>query len=229
MISRNKFVKVTSAAILSVAFLIAQVSDLYAWGPGPRESRPRGREPQPKRSSDHHNYYTPHYMSCGRESHELPRGYMRLIFAGLEYFYWEGMFYRMMSNRYVVVPAPVGAVVTAIPQGSQPVMVDGVAYYNINGVTYMFTPSGYKVVPQPKTIIIKNYNTVSENTQPAVPQAVPAPSACTEDQFTVNIPNTQGSYTPVVLKKSGTGFVGPQGEYYHEFPKVEQLMLMYGQ
>ncbi|HPM42958.1 MAG TPA: DUF6515 family protein, partial [Candidatus Omnitrophota bacterium] len=189
MICKNKFARVTSAAVLSAA-LIAQVSDLYAWGPGPREARPRGREPQPKRSSYHHNYYTPHYMSCGREMSELPRGYLRVIIAGLEYFYWEGMFYRMMANRYVVVPAPVGAVVTAIPQGPQPVIVDGVPYYNINGVTYMFTPSGYKVVPQPKTIIIKNYNNNPIIASQAVAPQVPAATSIgAQDQFTVNIPN----------------------------------------
>ena len=46
--------------------------------------------------------------------------------------------------------------------------------------------------------------------------------------YTVNIPNAVGGHTPVKLKKSGDGFIGPQGEYYSEFPSVEQLKLMYG-
>ena len=54
------------------------------------------------------------------------------------------------------------------------------------------------------------------------------PETQAQDIFTVNIPNTRGGYTPVALKRSGSGFIGPQGEYYTEFPKVEQLKVMYG-
>jgi len=46
--------------------------------------------------------------------------------------------------------------------------------------------------------------------------------------FTVNIPNAQGGYTAVVIQQSGTGYVGPQGEYYPQFPSVAQLQAMYG-
>jgi hypothetical protein len=54
-----------------------------------------------------------------------------------------------------------------------------------------------------------------------------APAAA-PGEFTINIPNNHGGYTAVVLKKSGTGYVGPQGEFYPEFPKVFQLKMMYG-
>ena len=47
-------------------------------------------------------------------------------------------------------------------------------------------------------------------------------------QFIVNIPNTQGGFNSVVIKKAGEGFIGPQGEYYPEFPKVFQLQMKYG-
>lgn len=46
--------------------------------------------------------------------------------------------------------------------------------------------------------------------------------------FTVNVPNNQGSYTAVVIQQSGSGYVGPQGEYYPQFPTVSQLQTMYG-
>jgi hypothetical protein len=154
---------------------------------------------------------------------DMPNGYLRLIMGGLEYFYWEGMFYRMTADRYIVVPAPVGAVVTAIPRGSQPVIIDGVPYFNINGVTYMYTSQGYQVVPQPKTIIIKNY--VSE--EKVLTAAKGTTASNSEDSFTVNIPNSKGDYTAVTLKRSGNGFAGPQGEYYTEFPRIEQLKVMY--
>ena len=49
----------------------------------------------------------------------------------------------------------------------------------------------------------------------------------TQDSFTVHVPNENGGYTPVEIKRSGEGFVGPQGEYYPKFPKVDQLKIMY--
>jgi hypothetical protein len=48
------------------------------------------------------------------------------------------------------------------------------------------------------------------------------------DTVTVNVPNSSGGYTAVVLKRSGNGFVGPQGEYYDQVPTTEQLQAMYG-
>jgi hypothetical protein len=61
-------------------------------------------------------------------------------------------------------------------------------------------------------------------------QVTPAPAAVGDqlNEITVNIPNDHGGYTPVVIKRSGQGFIGPQGEFYPEFPKVTQLKVMYG-
>jgi len=52
----------------------------------------------------------------------------------------------------------------------------------------------------------------------------PVPS----NDLIVNIPNRYGGFTAVVIKRSGYGFVGPQGEYYPEFPKIFQLEIKYG-
>jgi hypothetical protein len=57
---------------------------------------------------------------------------------------------------------------------------------------------------------------------------VPAPPAAQLDEFTVNIPNGHGGYTAVLIKRSGNGFTGPQGEFYPEFPTVSQLKIIYG-
>ena len=65
-----------------------------------------------------------------------------------------------------------------------------------------------------------------------VGQSVPAaPPAVTYsgDSATVNVPNSRGGYTAVVLKRSGNGYVGPQGEYYAQIPSTEKLQAMYGQ
>jgi hypothetical protein len=60
----------------------------------------------------------------------------------------------------------------------------------------------------------------------------PAPSVPSTvysgDTVTVNVPNNSGGYTSVLLKRSGNGYVGPQGEYYDQIPSTEQLQAMYG-
>jgi hypothetical protein len=193
-------------------FLLTQSTFVYAWH-GDGWGRP--------------SYHFHHY---GYYRDVLPFAAATLLIAGADYYYWEGEYYRRTADRYIVVPAPVGAVVTTIPAGYQPVVIDGVTYYIVNGVTYMYTPNGYQVVPQPQTIVIQNNDTVAP--APTVVQTVPnvqstMASSNAMNAFTVNIPNSKGGYTAVVLKRSGAGFIGPQGEYYTEFPRLEQLKVMY--
>ena len=40
---------------------------------------------------------------------------------------------------------------------------------------------------------------------------------------TVNVANSNGSITPVTLRKQGVGYLGPKGEYYNSLPTSEQL------
>ncbi len=44
----------------------------------------------------------------------------------------------------------------------------------------------------------------------------------------VNVKNSNGSYTPVVIRKVGNQFVGPRGEYYSAMPTEDQLKAPYG-
>ena len=54
-------------------------------------------------------------------------------------------------------------------------------------------------------------------------------SETTTSPYTVNIPHNGGKgYVPVVLTKTTNGFLGPQGEFYAQFPTVAHLQLMYG-
>ena len=151
-----------------------------------------------------------------------------MFVGGLEYWYWEGMFYRWAADRYVVAPGPIGAVVTAIPPGAQTIVVNGVPYYTINNVTYMSSPYGYQVVPQPTIVqAAPQPNVVIVPNAAAEPAAQGTSPTNAQDAFTVNIPNSKGGYTPVTLQRSGNGFIGPQGEYYAQFPAIEQLKAMY--
>ncbi|HPS20492.1 MAG TPA: hypothetical protein PKY78_05850 [Candidatus Omnitrophota bacterium] len=229
-------------------------------GRGGNHDRPHG---DPHRGPD--PFFSPHYVPHGKYFYTLPPGYVRFIFSGIEYFYWEGMYYKMMQDRYVVVSAPVGAVVTAIPVGCQPVIVNGMTYYTVNEVTYVQTTGGYKVVPAPEVVIVDKAQLRAQaaaevkaeaqaqvaaqtaaQAQAVAPAVTTAATTTTvasavntvqtqkaasdtsvQSSFTVNVPNSKGSYTAVEIKKSGKGYVGPQGEYYAEFPSVEQLKAMY--
>jgi hypothetical protein len=196
------------AVVITAATLVvlAPASRADGWGWGHRSHR----EP----------VFTRHFAPPGRVLRHMPGDFLRLMIGGLELYYCEGMFYRMQRDQYLVVPAPVGAVVTTIPQGAQTVIVDGVPYYSVNGVTYMSTPYGYQVVPAPRPIVI--------NTPSPPPAPAAEPPAVSDTTYTVNIPNARGGYTAVTLRRSGSGFVGPQGEFYTEFPRVDQLKTMYG-
>jgi hypothetical protein len=44
----------------------------------------------------------------------------------------------------------------------------------------------------------------------------------------VNITNSNGSITPVTLRRSGNVWVGPRGEQYMSMPTPEQLKPIYG-
>ena len=47
------------------------------------------------------------------------------------------------------------------------------------------------------------------------------------ESYTVNVPNSQGGYTAIIIKKSGNGYVGLRGEFYSNFPTVFQLQSVY--
>ncbi|MEI6788407.1 MAG: hypothetical protein WCL49_08015 [bacterium] len=45
---------------------------------------------------------------------------------------------------------------------------------------------------------------------------------------TINVQNSNGSFSPVTLRSVGSQWVGPRGEYYDALPTVGQLRQMYG-
>lgn len=118
------------------------------------------------------------------------------------------------------------------------VIQNGVPYYCAGYTYYTQTPNGYMVVAPP--------------VMPAMPQSAPPPyvaappvaaapvaasvntvnaPAQTEeskrDVYDIYIPNGNGSYTSVTLRKTEKGFLGPQGEFYADHPTVDQLRERY--
>ena len=128
-----------------------------------------------------------------------------------------------------VTALTIGALVEALPPRHTTVIVGNEPYYYYDGAYFRPAPSGYVVVPAP-VVVQQAAPVVVQQVAPVVVAPPASTVVATEGSsvVTVNIPNAKGSYTPVTLSRSGTGFLGPQGEYYPEFPKVEQLRLMYG-
>ncbi len=235
MIDQKIKLKVLSLAAVS-AFII-NPGQALAWGGQPdwhrdRDSRYERRHSHRNRHfrHNHHNNHNNHHHRHHHQRHyprhgsivfDLPFGTIKVVTGGKRYYYCDGVFYKKSNFDYVVIPPPSGAVVTVLPVGIQPVMINGVTYYTNAGVYYQHTSQGYVVVPQPQVTVIeaaKAVHTISNKNS----------ETNSEDSFTVNVANSKGGYTAVALKRSGDGFIGPQGEYYAAFPKVEQLRIMYG-
>jgi hypothetical protein len=146
-------------------------------------------------------------------------------FVGVSLDLWPGPYYYGYGYPYYPYyssPEPYyyPGYATVSSPSFQPVLVNGVTYYVNNGTYYLYTQYGYQAVPAPGGMSAPVVQTTT--------QVTTSPASDTADAITVNVPNGKGGYTAVVLKRSGTGFVGPQGEFYPEFPKVAQLQVVYG-
>jgi hypothetical protein len=98
-------------------------------------------------------------------------------------------------------------------------------YYNNYGVLVSSPVVETPEIIEPSPTVVTN-NPTYQNTAISPVQIT---SSEIDDDITLNIPNSKGGYTSVLLKRSGKGFTGPQGEFYSEFPRVSQLKVMYGQ
>ena len=139
---------------------------------------------------------------------------------------WPGPYYGYPYYPYAdPYYYPGYAVVTT--SNYQPVVVNGVTYYVNNGVYYLYTQYGYQAVATPagvtSPVVVQTATVMAPS-----PVAPVAAVVDTDDSYTINVPNDKGGYNAVLLKRSGKGFTGPQGEFYPDFPKVSQLKLMYG-
>ena len=81
-----------------------------------------------------------------------------------------------------------------------------------------------EIIVQPSTTVVTTASAYS-TTEITPLQITPTD---TDNEISINIPNATEGYTSVLMKRSGKGFVGPQGEYYPEFPRVSVLKVIYG-
>lgn len=93
-------------------------------------------------------------------------------------------------------------------------------------VVYVQQPPVVVQQPEPKVIYVQQPEVVQPPV--VVQQTVPVEDA-PPVTVTVNVQNTNGSFTPVTLRKAGTVWIGPKGEYYRDgVPSVGQLRPLYG-
>ncbi len=137
------------------------------------------------------------------------------------YYYNSPYYYQTFDTSYAVQPV------------YQPVeTINGVTYFLSNGNYYIYNGSYYQPVAPPQNYIQPADTQVeamgSITPSGTVTAVSPDAEDAAQDSFTVNIPNNNGGFTPVIIKKSGSGYTGPQGEFYPDFPKIAQLKAMYG-
>ena len=140
--------------------------------------------------------------------------------GGDRHYYRNGGWYRhgWFGFDIFVSALAIGALVDSLPPRHTTVVVAGTPYYYYDNYYYQpYRYGGYVVVPPP---MLAQPVVVAPQPMQSQPQA--------QDVSTINIPNARGGYTAVALKKAGTGYVGPQGEYYSDNPTVEQLKVLYG-
>lgn len=128
-----KNIKLLSLVMAILLFLISVVLPLASSAQGFRQ----GRHPMP---------FYPH---PGYSVRALPRGHRPIHLGPSTYFFLEGVFYRHAANDYVVITAPIGAVVPLLPAAAILVTIGAMTYYTYADVYYQKIPEGYMVVPPP--------------------------------------------------------------------------------
>lgn len=99
---------------------------------------------------------------------KLPKGHRSVWVGRNRYYYHGGAFYRKGHSGYLMVGAPIGAVVLSIPVGSRAVVVGGLTYYVYGGVYYRRVHTGYLVVETPaETVAVKEVSPVKPSVEKA--------------------------------------------------------------
>ncbi len=126
-------------------------------------------------------------------------------------------FHRSYSHGWsttgkILTGVALGSILLNSYQPAPPPRREVVTYSSVYYPPYVPTVQEVRVVqPAPVTVI-------QRPTLPAYPVAE-----------TIWVQNSNGSETPVELRRDGSGrYIGPKGEYYQSRPSNEQLRLLYG-
>ncbi len=133
---------------------------------------------------------------------------------------------------------PVGAVVKNLPIGYKTVLSLGSPelLYSYKKTFFKASSKGFIVVSSPAAEETVKYPSVHAAPVAPASHAAPAaysgaaarPQTITAASDVVNVPNSDGTFTPIKLIKHGDGYTGPQGEFYPGHPTINQLKTLYG-
>jgi Family of unknown function (DUF6515) len=100
----------------------------------------------------HHDHF---YPRRGFHVDVLPPGHRVFFFGRDRYFFFDGIWYRPIGPRFVVVAPPIGLVIPILPPYYSTIWVGGVPYYYANEVYYQQTDEGYMVVNPPTGEVVQ--------------------------------------------------------------------------
>lgn len=132
---RKSPLKKTPTAFIAGTLLAATLFSL----PGDTFAFQRGEKRPPERSVPYR----------GRVVNRLPPDHRDFEIGKHRYFYHGGTYYRRGPSGFVVVSAPLGAIIVDLPIGFRTAVIGGGTYYWYGGVYYKRVPSGYRVVEAP--------------------------------------------------------------------------------
>ncbi len=91
-----------------------------------------------------------HYPAHGHTVRALPPHSRSIFWSGVNYSFWDGVWYAPGTRGYVVSRPPFGIVVSDLPVLRTLVVIGGIAYLYANGVYYRErSEGGYEVVQAP--------------------------------------------------------------------------------
>jgi hypothetical protein len=91
------------------------------------------------------------YRAPGFTTKTLPGAAVKLDVGGSTYHYFRGLFYAQLPGNYIVIPAPVGAVVDSLPEGTTGAVYKGDAetYFYYFGTFFAKEGDKFKTVVPP--------------------------------------------------------------------------------
>lgn len=103
--------------------------------------------PETRHVPPHLSHY--HYYRPGHRIKTLPWGHAKTHIKNNKYFFYEGFFYSPSNLGYIIVNAPIGAIVATLPRFHQIFYWANQPYFYANNTYYRRHPNGYVVVPNP--------------------------------------------------------------------------------
>ncbi len=125
-------------------------------------------------NSDHNRYHDryrtqpvrrhPHYRypRHRRVITTLPRHHVRVVYRGLPYFYYSGIYYTSYGNDYIVVLPPRGFRISVLPVGHVRIVVGPTVYFYHSGIYYVESSTSssevegnYEVTRPPVGVVVE--------------------------------------------------------------------------